>query len=67
LTSALDGSEWSASCPGHFTPEERGERTPRTHLTGGWVDSVPLPSVYKKIPYKKYDTHPCYINTANVM
>jgi hypothetical protein len=20
LTSALDGGEWSASCPGHFTP-----------------------------------------------
>jgi hypothetical protein len=34
-TSALDGSEWSASRPGRaFTP---GERTPGTHCTGGWV------------------------------
>jgi hypothetical protein len=23
LTSALDGNEWSASCPGRFTPKER--------------------------------------------
>jgi hypothetical protein len=28
LTSALGGGEWSASCPGHFTP---GERAPGTH------------------------------------
>jgi hypothetical protein len=34
LTSALDGSEWSASCPGRFTP---GERAPGTHRVGGWV------------------------------
>jgi len=24
LTSALDGGEWFASCPGRFTPRERG-------------------------------------------
>jgi hypothetical protein len=35
LTSALDGGEWSASRPGHFTP---GERAQGTHWTGGWVD-----------------------------
>jgi len=23
LTSALDGGEWPASCPGHFTPQEK--------------------------------------------
>jgi len=34
LTSALDGGEWSASCPGHFTPRERD---PGTHWIGGWV------------------------------
>jgi hypothetical protein len=34
LTSALDGGEWSASLPGHFTP---GERDPYTHWIGGWV------------------------------
>jgi hypothetical protein len=34
-TSALDGGEWSALCPGRaFTP---GERTPGTHCTGDWV------------------------------
>jgi hypothetical protein len=33
-TSALDGGEWSASCPSRFIP---GERTPDTHWIGGWV------------------------------
>jgi len=28
LTLALDGGEWSASCPGHLTPKERA---PGTH------------------------------------
>jgi hypothetical protein len=36
LTSALVGGEWPASRLGRFTP---GERTPGTHLIGGWVDS----------------------------
>jgi len=34
LTSELDGGEWSASRPGHFTPTER---VPGTHWIGGWV------------------------------
>jgi hypothetical protein len=34
LTSALDGGEWSASRPSHFTPKER---TPDTHWIGGWL------------------------------
>jgi hypothetical protein len=34
LTSALDGSEWSASLPGRFTP---GERALSTHWIGRWV------------------------------
>jgi hypothetical protein len=34
LTSALDGGEMSASCPGHFT---RRERAPVTHWIGGGV------------------------------
>jgi hypothetical protein len=34
LTSPLDGGEWSASCPSHFTLMERA---PCTHWTGGWV------------------------------
>jgi hypothetical protein len=33
LTSALDGGEWSAPCPCHFTPRE----TARTHCIGSWV------------------------------
>jgi hypothetical protein len=35
LTSALFGSEWSASRPGHFT---LGQRVPCAHLIGGWID-----------------------------
>jgi hypothetical protein len=34
LTSALDGSEWSASCPGGFTP---GKGSPGIHFIEGWV------------------------------
>jgi hypothetical protein len=34
LTSELDGSAWSASHPGRFTPRERA---PDTHWIGGWV------------------------------
>jgi hypothetical protein len=34
LTSALAGSEWSASRPGRLTP---GERAHGTHWIGGWV------------------------------
>jgi hypothetical protein len=33
LTSALIGSEWTASCPGRFTPG--------IHLIGDWVDPRP--------------------------
>jgi hypothetical protein len=39
LTSALDGGEWAASCPGHFTPREKA---PGTHWIGGWVDPRPF-------------------------
>jgi len=35
LTSPLDGGEWSALCPGHFTSRERA---PSTHWIEGWVD-----------------------------
>jgi hypothetical protein len=35
LTSALVGSEWSASRPCRLTP---GETAPGTHFIGGWVD-----------------------------
>jgi hypothetical protein len=34
LTSALDGGEWSASCPDRFTHRERA---PDTYWIGGWV------------------------------
>jgi hypothetical protein len=34
LTLALDGGEWLASFPGHFTPREIA---PGTHWIGGWV------------------------------
>jgi hypothetical protein len=35
LTSALFGAEWSTSRSCRFTP---GERDPRAHWIGGWVD-----------------------------
>jgi hypothetical protein len=35
LTLTLVGREWSASCPGRFTP---GERIPGTDWIGRWVD-----------------------------
>jgi hypothetical protein len=48
LTSALDGSEWSASRPGHFTPKERA---PGTDWMGGWVGPrAVLDAMVKKIP-----------------
>jgi len=34
LTLALGGGEWSASCPGCFTPMESA---PGAHWIGGWV------------------------------
>jgi len=34
LTFALDGREWSASCPGCFMPRER---VPGAHWIGGLV------------------------------
>jgi len=44
LTSALDGSEWSALRPSPFTP---GERAPRTHWIGGWVTRPKPPDVFR--------------------
>jgi hypothetical protein len=35
LLSALARGEWSASCPGRFTP---GERTTGIQWIGGWAD-----------------------------
>jgi hypothetical protein len=36
LASAVDGGEWSASRPSHFTP---GKNAPGTHWLGGWRGS----------------------------
>jgi hypothetical protein len=47
LTSALDGSEWSASRPGHFI---HGERALGTHCIGGWVGSRVGLDAVAKIP-----------------
>jgi hypothetical protein len=57
LTSALDGGEWSASRPGHFTPKARALGT---HWIGGWVgprailDAV----VKRKIPNPHQELNP---------
>jgi hypothetical protein len=49
MASALDGDEWSASRPSHFTPRER---EPGTHWIGGWVSTRagPDPVMNRKIP-----------------
>jgi hypothetical protein len=56
LTSALDGSEWSASHPGCFTPSERA---PGIHWIGGWVSPrAGLDMVMRKIPSPYWDLNP---------
>jgi hypothetical protein len=57
LTSALDGGEWSASLPGHFTPRERA---PGTHWIGGWMGSrAGLDAVVKReIPIPRRESNP---------
>jgi hypothetical protein len=46
LTSAMDGSEWSASCPGRFTSRERAYGT---DWAGDWVGlRVGLDAVEKR-------------------
>jgi len=49
LTSALDGGEWPASCPGCLTPTERA---PAIHWIRGWVSprAVLDAVVKRKIP-----------------
>jgi hypothetical protein len=60
LKLALDGGEWSASCPGWFTPMERASST---HWIGGWVGPrVSLDMVVKrKIPSQCQDSNPLII------
>jgi hypothetical protein len=57
LASALDGGEWSASRPGHFTPRKRAPTTP---WIGGWVGPrASLDTVAKrKIPSLLRDSNP---------
>jgi hypothetical protein len=57
LTSALDGGEWSASRPGHFTPRERA---PGTHWIGGWVGPRAVLDVVvkRKIPSPSRESIP---------
>jgi len=76
LTSALDGGEWSASCPGCFT---HSKRAPGTHCIGGWVGPrASLDMVVKrKIPSPQWEMNPrtpifqpiaqCYIDWAVVV
>jgi hypothetical protein len=45
LTSALAGGEWSASRLGRFTP---GERATGTNWIGGWVDSEPVWTTWRR-------------------
>jgi hypothetical protein len=72
LTLALDVGDWSASCPGCFTPRERA---PGTHWIGGWVSPrAVLDVVVRKIPIPHWELNPraliiqsvaqCYTNWA---
>jgi hypothetical protein len=45
LTSALAGGELSASRTGLFTP---GERAPRTHWVGSWVDPEQVRTTWRR-------------------
>jgi len=49
LTSALDGDEWPAPCPGRFTLREKTA----THLIRSWLSlrAVQDAVVNRKIPY----------------
>jgi hypothetical protein len=61
LTSALDGSEWSASRPGRFTPRERA---PGIHWIGDWVGTRAVLDavVNRKIPSPRWESNPSYCN-----
>jgi hypothetical protein len=56
LTSALDGSEWSASRPGRFTPRETA---PGTHWIGGWMGPMRMNIKSAAINFKDADYHFC--------
>jgi hypothetical protein len=57
LTSALDGGEWSASRPSHFTLREG---VPGTHWIGGWVGPRAILDVVvkRKIPSLSQESNP---------
>jgi len=56
LNLALEGGEWLASCPSHFTPRER---PPSTYWIGGWMGpSANLDLAEKKVPSSHQDLGP---------
>jgi hypothetical protein len=57
LTSAPDGDEWSASCPGHIRPKKRD---PGSFWTGGWVS--PTQAVWS-LWTKEKSLAPCKMQT----
>jgi len=64
LTLALDGGEWSVSCPSHFTP---GESAPIVHLVGGWMDHTAslYASEKRKISYSCWESSSVVQHTAH--
>jgi hypothetical protein len=61
FTSAVVGSEWSVSCPGHFTPTEINRVT---HLIGGWVGpeiSLDYMKRRKSYPYRVSNSDPSVV------
>jgi hypothetical protein len=56
LTLALDGGEWSASCPGHFTLKEKA---PGTYWIGGWEGpKAGLDIVVREVPSHCWELNP---------
>jgi hypothetical protein len=61
LTSALEGSEWSASRSGRSAPRERA---PGTNWRGGWVGPKAVLDVAEKrqIPSSRRESNPRTLN-----
>jgi hypothetical protein len=76
LTSAVDGDEWSASCPGCALPPR--ERTLITHCIEGWVGPragldteargkilLSLPGIEPQLPSRPVRRHTLYSNPSS--
>jgi hypothetical protein len=63
LASALDGGEWSASCPGRFTTRERA---PGTHWIGGCMTLIVVIFEPKMVPNNHLESNTWDDNTRSM-